>query len=104
MPLFRRIPIKGFNNSRFAKEYEVLNLDLISNSFVDGDVVNRDSLRKKRIVKGGTRPIKILAGGVIDKKLTFEVDAVSNTAREKIVNAGGIIQDKDSGKVAADGE
>lgn len=91
MPLTRRLPKRGFNNARFAKEYETVNIDLIESRYDDGESVNKETLMKKRLVRGNKYGIKILGEGELTKKLTFDVDKVSKSAEDKIKKAGGDI-------------
>ncbi|KAA0258455.1 50S ribosomal protein L15 [Deferribacter autotrophicus] len=92
MPLYRRLPKRGFSNKKFAKEFEIVNLEQINAKFNDGEVVNIESLVAKRLVKGNKDGVKVLGNGEITKKLVFEVDKISNSAIEKIKNAGGEIK------------
>ena len=95
MPLHRRLPKKGFSNAMFRTEYEVFNLDRLSEVFDDGAVINEQGLRDKNLLRGQRGQkwdgIKILGDGDVTKKFTFEVDKVSQSAREKIEKAGGTI-------------
>lgn len=94
MPLYRRIPRKGFNNYVFQKKYEVINLSELNRKFADGDTVSVESLREKRIIKKKKVRVKILGNGEVDKKLNIVVDAISAQAKEKIENAGGTVADR----------
>ena len=97
MPLYRRIPIKGFSNYPFKKAYEVINVSALDSKFEDGDTVTLDTLREKRILKKKFAAVKILGDGKLTKKLTVAIEKVSTTAREKIVGAGGSV-------IVSDGE
>ncbi len=88
MPLFRRVARRGFSNSKFRVDYITVNLEQLVGRFSKGDVVNRASLAEKGLVKG-VGPVKILGNGEAPQGLRIDVDAVSQSAREKIVNAGG---------------
>jgi large subunit ribosomal protein L15 len=90
MPLYRRLAHRGFSNYPFKKEYQVINLTEIQNSYADGETVSIQSLVLKGLVKGAV-PVKILGGGELTKKLNFEVEALSASAKEKIEKAGGTI-------------
>ena len=92
MPLIRRLPKRGFNNP-FAKEYVVINLDIIEKKFNDGEEVSIETLKEKKIVKKIKDGIKILGNGEITKKLTFTGILFSKSAKEKILNAGGTINE-----------
>lgn len=89
MPLYRRVARRGFSNYPFKKEYQVVSLDMISNSFEDGEVVSLESLKQRKVVKGADIQVKILANGELTKKVVIEGLKVSATAIEKIKAAGG---------------
>ena len=87
MPLYRRIPKKGFTN-RNSKEIIAINVSLL-NVFENGDVVTIDSLKSKGLVSNPRDGVKILGNGELEKKLTVQVHLYSKTAAEKIEAAGG---------------
>ena len=91
MPIYRRLPKRGFNNKAFKTFYGVVNLDSLEKHFSNGDVVNEESLRKIGLVNGRFDGVKILGRGEITKSLTLVVDEVSAIAREKIEKAGGSV-------------
>ena len=88
MPLYRRLAQRGFSNYPFKQEWQIVNLGEIEKRFESGDTVDLASLYKKGLVKGA-QPVKILANGDLTKKLSFKVDGVSASAKEKIEKAGG---------------
>lgn len=88
MPLLRRIPKRGFNNTAFRKEYEEINVSTLEKYFNDGDQITPELLREKGIVKRNL-PVKILGDGEIKKKLIVSANAFSKSAKEKIEKAGG---------------
>ena len=92
MPLYRRLPKRGFNNKRFKKIYAVVNVGLLEDSFDEGAIINDQSLREQGIVKGKYDGIKILGAGEVSKKFKLSVNKVSDSAKEKIENAGGSIE------------
>ena len=92
MPLYRRLPKRGFNNKRFKKIYAVVNVGLLEDSFDEGALINDQSLRERGIVKGKYDGIKILGGGEISKKFKLSVNRFSDSAKEKIEKAGGSIE------------
>lgn len=104
MPLSRRLPRRGFTNV-FKTNYHIINLQDLENHFENGDVVNKESLMEKRIIKGKkASPIKILGKGVLTKKLTITVDAYSKVALQAIEKAQGealFVKEIDSGSVAS---
>ena len=91
MPLHRRLPKRGFNNTRFQDKVAVVNVASLEERFEDGATVNLESLKAARLVKGTYDVIKILGNGNLGKKLTVEGCKVSATAKEKIEKAGGSI-------------
>ncbi|GAA0734283.1 50S ribosomal protein L15 [Clostridium oceanicum] len=87
MPLFRRLPKRGFKN-KFAKQFTAINVDRL-NIFEDGTVVTPELLLERKVVKKVIDGIKILGNGNIEKKLTVKAGKFSNAAVEKIEAAGG---------------
>ena len=92
MPLYRRLPKRGFNNANFKKIYAVVNVGLLEDSFDEGALINDQSLREQGIVKGRYDGIKILGAGEVSKKFKLSVNKVSDSAKEKIEKAGGSIE------------
>ena len=87
MPLHRRIPKRGFNNI-FATPYTTINVAIL-NRFEDGAVVNAEALLNAGIIKKAPYGVKILGNGKIEKSLTVQVAAFSESAKAKIEAAGG---------------
>lgn len=87
MPLQRRIPKRGFNNI-FAKEIAAVNAGAL-NKFEDGAVVDAAALIAAGLVNKNCDGVKILSGGVLEKKLTVKATAFSEAAKAKIEAAGG---------------
>jgi large subunit ribosomal protein L15 len=89
IPLYKKIPTRGFSNARFRTESFAVNLHTIERCFQDGEVVNLATLQEKRLaprrVPGG---IKILSQGELTKKVTIEAAAFSDAAREKLEKGG----------------
>ena len=88
MPLFRRLPKRGFSNVRFADPVAVVNVDAL-NRFRKGKEVDPAALREAGLVKGRVRFVKILGRGDLKEALTVRAHAFSASAREKIEAAGG---------------
>jgi len=86
MPIFRRIPKRGFNNP-FRKEYEIVNVESL-NKFDSGLEVTPQVLKKAGLI-GKANLVKILGVGELKKALTVKVAAFSKSAVEKINAAGG---------------
>lgn len=89
MPIFRRLPKRGFSNYQFRTEFEVVNLAALEKRFSDGDSVDVDAMKKLRLVQQRKPLVKVLAKGKLSKKLTVEAHAFSTAAREAIEKAGG---------------
>jgi large subunit ribosomal protein L15 len=102
MPLIRRLPKRGFNNSAFHKTYAIVNLDDL-NEFKAGTTVNEQLLRESNLVRGHFEGIKILGDGELKHALTIEADKVSESAKAKIEKAGGTVtmRDRSAEKPAA---
>ncbi len=92
MPLYRRLPGRGFSNAIFRKEWQIVNLEQVEGKFSAGDVVDGPSLVAKGLVKKAEGLVKVLGGGELTVSLTFQVDAVSASARAKIEKAGGKVE------------
>ena len=88
MPLYRRLPKRGFNNARFATNYAIVNVSDLD-VFEDGAVVDAAVLVESGLVNDQCDGIKILGNGEISKKLTVHAAAFSQSAKEKIEAAGG---------------
>ena len=90
MPIHMRLPkLKGFKNP-FKVEFQVVNLDRLTELYPSGGAVTVDDLVAKGAVRKG-QPVKVLGTGEITVKLEIAVDAVSGSAKEKIAAAGGSV-------------
>ncbi len=92
MPLFRRIPKRGFSNVKFTTRYSVVNVGDLDARFSAGDVVTVQALIEVRLVRNDHRPVKILGDGELTKKLTVEAGKFSRKAVESITAAGGEVR------------
>jgi len=90
MPLFRRLPKRGFNN-RNSKVYAYVNVERLE-QFEDGTVVTAELLLENGIVAKVIDGVKILGGGELTKKLTVKVAKVTESAKAKIEAAGGTVE------------
>lgn len=88
LPLFRRLPKRGFSNAKFKVEYATINVGDLDN-FEDGAVVTPELLKEMGIVKKQLAGIKVLGNGELTKKLTVKASKFSATAVEKIEKMGG---------------
>ena len=89
IPLYRRLPKRGFTNDMFKKEYTIINVELLNDLFNDGDTVSIETLLEQGIVKKALCGLKVLGRGEITKKLTVKAAIFSGSAKEKIEAAGG---------------
>ena len=97
MPLYRRLAQRGFSNYPFKKTWQIVNLGEIDKRFKEGETVDVVSLFEKRLIKGRKMgesfvpdsPVKILGNGDLSKKLIIKISALSGSAKEKILKAGG---------------
>lgn len=94
MPLYRRLPKRGFGNGLFRKVYEIVNLEQLA-AFEAGATVDWASLHAAGIVRkpGSVDGVKLLGNGEIDRALTVRVDKISASARQKIEAAGGKVEE-----------
>ena len=88
LPLYRKLPKRGFNNFRFAKKYAVVNV-LSLNKFEDGAVVDSAALLDAGIINSVLDGVKVLGEGELTKKLTVKAAVFSASAKEKIEAVGG---------------
>lgn len=91
MPLFRRLPRRGFNNKNFTKRYTIINVQDLE-IFEDGALVNLQAVLDKGLTSMDTPLLKVLGNGALTKKLVVKADRFSATAKEKIEAAGGEAQ------------
>ena len=87
LPLYRRLPKRGFSNYPFKNEYAVINLSDL-NVFEDGTVVTPALLKERGIVKKQLSGIKVLGEGQLEKKLTVQAHKFSKSAIDKINESG----------------
>ena len=89
MPLTRRTPKRGFNNYRFAKVFQVVNLDALDRKFDAGAEIDSEAMYAARVIRKKNIPVKILAGGELTKALKVKAAAFSAEAAKKIEAVGG---------------
>jgi large subunit ribosomal protein L15 len=98
MPLYRRLPKRGFNTiKRYQSIIAIMNLEKIQ-SFINAktinskDLINIDLLKKLKLINKNSEKLKILGTGDIKDKVNIEADLVSKSAVQKLEKAGGTIQ------------
>ncbi len=92
LPLYRKLPKRGFKNARFAKEYTVINVSVL-NTFKNDDVVDSAALLAGGLISDLAKDgLKVLGEGQLTKNLTVKAAVFSGTAKEKIEAAGGKIE------------
>lgn len=91
IPLFRRLPKRGFNQPDHI-EYALVNLNILEDNFAAGDVVDAESLRAKKLLGKAEKMIKILANGELTKALTVKAEKFSAAAKAKIEATGGKVE------------
>jgi len=90
MPLFRRLPKRGFSNYNFARRYEIVNVAQLETVFEDGSAVNISELAGAGLVDSVKSKVKILGSGELTKKLNVTAHKFSRTAEQKIAGCGGV--------------
>jgi large subunit ribosomal protein L15 len=90
MPLQRRLPKRGFKNPN-REEYEVINLGRLAERYGEGEEVNPENLRARKMVRKRNTRVKLLGKGEIGIPLTIAVHAASAKAREAVEKAGGTV-------------
>ena len=87
LPLYRRIPKRGFKNAMFKTRYAVINVEEL-NAFEDGTVVSPALLKEAGIIKNQLDGVKVLGNGKLEKKLTIQANKFSTSALDKIKESG----------------
>ncbi len=91
MPLFRRLPKRGFNNVNFAKRFAVVNVSQLD-SFEENARVDAQKLSDAGLIRAANLPVKILGDGELNRPLTVIAHKFSKSALQKITSAGGTIE------------
>src|SRR5947209_15134991 len=89
MPLFRRIPKRGFSHASWDKYYLVVNVGDLDAKFNDGDTIDPAALRKAGLANGPADGVRVLGMGDVTKKLVVRAHHFSKSAAEKIAARGG---------------
>ena len=88
LPLFRRLPKRGFKNALFKTRYAVINLSDLD-KFEEGAVVTPELLKEMGLIKNQLDGVKVLAKGTLTKKLTVKANKFSDAALREIEKIGG---------------
>ena len=95
MPLYRRLPKRGFNPIK-KKKIAILNLEKIQKLVVSKKIdlnsqINIETLKKAKVINNSSNKIKILGSGDINVKINLNIDFISKSAKEKLEKAGGVV-------------
>ena len=105
MPIYRRVPIRGFTNARFRTDYTIINVDALE-AFADGETVDLQAILDKGLASLNTKLLKVLGNGELSRNLTVRAHKFSKSAQEKIEKAGGsvvVLENKPEKKAAEAG-
>jgi large subunit ribosomal protein L15 len=94
MPIYRRVPKRGFTNARFRTDYTILNVDELD-VFDDGATVDLEAVLARGLTSPVTKLFKVLGNGELKRKLTVRAQKFSKSAVEKIQKAGGTVVELD---------
>jgi large subunit ribosomal protein L15 len=94
MPLYRRIPKRGFNNAIFRRVFTIINVGELESGFADGATIDLAGVVKAGLVSKEKRTdlFKVLGNGELKKRFVVKADAVSASAKAKIEAAGGTVE------------
>jgi large subunit ribosomal protein L15 len=92
MPLFRRIPKRGFSHETWNKRYHVVNIGDLEKAFIDGSTVDHEALRNAGLANGPADGVRILGMGDLTKRLVVKAHHFSKSAAEKIKAKGGTME------------
>ncbi|MDA0666661.1 MAG: 50S ribosomal protein L15 [Planctomycetota bacterium] len=91
MPIFRRMPKRGFTNARFKKNYTLVNVEALA-AFENGEVIDLKSVLDRGLARKTGDMLKVLGQGEISHKVTVKAHKFSGTAKTKIEAAGGSVE------------
>jgi large subunit ribosomal protein L15 len=89
MPLYRRLPKRGFSNATFQQNFAIVNVGDLDAKFESGATVDLATLKAKRLVVGSFDGVRVLGDGELTKKLAVKAAHFTKSAEEKITKAGG---------------
>ena len=87
LPLYRKVPARGFSNARFRRRLDAINLGEIDQLFSDGELVSAETLLDCGFIKSYSYGIKVLSNGQLTKKVRIEAASFSKAAEEKLAKA-----------------
>jgi len=102
VPLYRKLPKRGFSNFKFRVEYAVVNVGDLER--IEGDTVDKESLVAAGLVRSNAKLIKILGEGDVTRALSVSAHKFSGSAKEKIEKAGGSVSVLGASEAPADAE
>jgi large subunit ribosomal protein L15 len=102
MPLYRKLPRRGFNNFNFKTSYQLVNVGQLAK--LEGDVVSRQALIAAGLIRDNDQGVKLLGDGEVSKAFTVTVCKVSGSAKSKIEAAGGKIVEATAAAAEAEAE
>ncbi|MBN2020551.1 MAG: 50S ribosomal protein L15 [Sedimentisphaerales bacterium] len=91
IPVFRRMPKRGFSNVRFARCYEIVNVSQLER-FDEGSVIGLETLCEVGLIDSASSMVKILGAGALTKRLQVAAHRFSKSAEQKITGCGGTVQ------------
>ena len=92
MPLYRRLPKRGFTNAMFRKSYAIVNVGDLARAFPQGGDIDLESVKAKLLIKRTAQELKVLGDGEVKVVLKVRCSRVSDSARKKIEAAGGSVE------------
>ena len=92
MPLFRKIPKRGFSNANFARRFEIVNVSQLEHVFADGTAIGIEELVSAGLVDNAKSKVKVLGDGELTKKLSVTAQKFSKSAEQKISGCGGSVK------------
>ncbi len=91
MPIFRRMPKRGFTNARFKKHYTLVNVDALA-AFGEGEIVDLEAVLERGLARRTGDLLKVLGQGEVTTKVTVKAHKFSGSAKSKIEAAGGSVE------------
>ena len=92
MPLYRRLPKRGFTNHPFKVSYEIVNVGDLARAFPQGGDVDLEALKACHLLPKRAKNLKVLGGGEVSVALRIRADRISESARAKVEAAGGSVE------------